>query len=365
MNNYRRYLWVCLVLVLCMVALGGVTRLTGSGLSITEWKLVHGTLPPLNAGQWEKEFAAYQASPEYVKKNFHMELEDFKGIFWLEYLHRLLGRIIGLVFLSGAIYYAVRRNISPTFVRRNFLLVGLVAGQGLMGWLMVKSGLIDNPHVSHYRLCAHLLLATLIAAVIYRTILAVEQDLTAGECPPLAGGQLKTSKAKSETGGVTCPPRIACGALHLASATPPQGGSKKNHFCKIIFWLIIMQICYGAFVAGLKAGYIYNEFPLMAGSFLPPENWSIIPAWRNLLEHHATVQFIHRICAFVVFAGIIWQYLRLKTKDALLVAGVAIIQISLGIATLLSVVAIPLASAHQIMAIILVLAQLRVIYAQK
>ena len=193
MNNYRRYLWVCLALVLCMTLLGGVTRLTGSGLSITEWKLVHGTLPPLNAGQWAEEFAAYQASPEYVKKNFHMDLQDFKGIFWLEYLHRLLGRIIGLVFLSGAIYYAVRRNIAPIFMRRNFLLVGLVAGQGLMGWLMVKSGLIDNPHVSHYRLCAHLLLATLIAAVIYRTILSGEELMATNDCPPLAGGWLMLS----------------------------------------------------------------------------------------------------------------------------------------------------------------------------
>ena len=316
MNNYRRYLLVCLVLVLCMVLLGGVTRLTGSGLSITEWKLVHGTLPPLNAQAWQEEFAAYQESPEYVKKNFHMDLQDFKGIFWLEYLHRLLGRIIGLVFLIGAIYYAVRRNVPSTFVRRNFLLVGLVAGQGLMGWLMVKSGIVDNPHVSHYRLCAHLLLATLIAAVIYRTIIS----------PSPCGRGL--------------------------------GGG-------VILLLIIMQIAYGAFVAGLKAGYIYNEFPLMAGEFFPPENWSITPKWRNLLEHHATVQFIHRWFAFVVFASIIWQYLCLKTKAALLVVGVAIIQISLGIATLLSVVAIPLASAHQIVAIILVLAQLRVIYAPK
>jgi heme a synthase len=329
MNNYRKYLWFCLALVLCMVALGGVTRLTGSGLSITEWKLVHGTLPPLNAQAWEEEFAAYQASPEYVKKNFHMELEDFKEIFWLEYLHRLLGRIIGLVFLSGAVYYAIRRNIALSFMRRNFLLVGLVAGQGLMGWLMVKSGLVDNPHVSHYRLCAHLLLATLIAAVVYYTIL-----------------QVKSYDEQNNSDVI-------------------KNGSKAQYFTKIILLLIIIQIAYGAFVAGLKAGYIYNEFPLMSGGFFPPENWRITPAWHNLLEHHATVQFIHRWFAFVVFAGIIWQYLRLKTKAALWVVIVAIAQILLGVATLLSVVAIPLASAHQIMAMILVLAQIKVIYAQK
>jgi heme a synthase len=130
LTHYRCYLWVCLVLVLCMVALGGVTRLTGSGLSIVEWKPIHGTLPPLNAHAWEEEFAAYRATPEYVKKNFHMTLEDFRGIFWLEYWHRVLGRLIGMVFLLPALYYAWKKSLPPVFIRRNVILVGLVAAQG-------------------------------------------------------------------------------------------------------------------------------------------------------------------------------------------------------------------------------------------
>ncbi len=340
MQPYHKYLWFCLVLVLCMVALGGVTRLTGSGLSIVEWKPLHGTLPPLNHEQWLEEFSAYKSSPEYIKKNSYMQLSDFKGIFWLEYLHRLLGRIIGIVFLSGAIYYAVKKNIPKPLIIRNIILVLLVGMQGLMGWLMVKSGLTNNPHVSHYRLCAHLLLATLITAVIYDAILRTKQNQ----------------------------PTIK----HNKTINSPIKQKSRRKAAKILLALIILQVAYGAFVAGLKAGYIYNEFPQMSGgyqlssaSFLPPENWNITPAWRNLLEHHATVQFIHRWLAFAVLAGIIWQYLLLKTKQSLYVIMIASAQIGLGIATLLTIVAIPLASLHQLIAIILILSQIKIIYEAK
>lgn len=333
MKAYRNYLLFCLILVLAMVSLGGVTRLTGSGLSIVEWKPISGILPPLNATEWTLEFSAYKSSPEYIKKNFHMELEDFKGIFWLEYLHRVLGRIIGLSFLLPAIYYACKRNIPSQFIKRNFLLVGLVAAQGLMGWLMVKSGLTNNPHVSHYRLCAHLCLAILIASVIFIT--------------------LKQSRSFNSAiaGDSNC-------AISLV-------GRKKITYA--ILALIICQIIYGAFVAGLKAGYIYNEYPLMAGSFLPPEQWqnnSMI----NLFEHHATVQFIHRWLGALVLLMIIYQYINLsktqnmpKYNPALLVLLIATLQFGIGVLTLISDVQITLATLHQLIAIILVLTQLNLI----
>jgi heme a synthase len=349
MSTYRHYLIFCLGLVLIMVSLGGVTRLTGSGLSITEWKLVHGTLPPLSLAEWQLEFAAYKSSPEYIKKNSHMQLEDFKGIFWLEYLHRVLGRIIGLTFLLPAIYYLIRRNIPPQFIRRNFVLVGLVGAQGLMGWLMVKSGLVENPHVSHYRLAAHLSLATLIASVIFITIKQIA---------------IFNSNPHGSTSGDA-----------LVSPVPPQGWSNKTlKLPLIILALIIVQIIYGAFVAGLKAGYIYNEYPLMSGSFFPPESWQN-NSLSNLLENHATVQFIHRWFGAFVLLAIIYQYLKSisasvrnkisKNNPALLVLIIASLQFSIGIATLVSNVQITLATLHQFIAIILILAQINLIMTAK
>jgi cytochrome c oxidase assembly protein subunit 15 len=334
MKAYRNYLIFCLILVLCMVSLGGVTRLTGSGLSIVEWKPISGILPPLNATQWQEEFTAYQASPEYTLKNFHMELEDFKGIFWLEYLHRVLGRIIGLSFLLPAIYYAIRCNIPKMFIRRNFVLVGLVGMQGLMGWLMVKSGLTDNPHVSHYRLCAHLCLAILIASVIFITI-----------------KQVKVNSA------------------HISDSDKALAHKSWSKISLIVLSLIVIQIIYGAFVAGLKAGYIYNEYPLMAGGFLPPEQWQNNNL-SNFFEHHATVQFIHRWLGALVLLMIIYQYIKSITASkklrilnpAMFVLLVATLQFGLGIITLISHVQITLATLHQLIAIILVLAQLNLIY---
>jgi heme a synthase len=186
-----------------------------------------------------------------------------------------------------------------------------------MGWLMVKSGLVDNPHVSHYRLAAHLLLATLIAGMVYATIMQLD-------------------KVQGKT------------------------GESSNMMALIILCLIVAQITYGAFVAGLKAGYMYNEFPLMGGQFFPPEQWVLSPAWRNVLEHHATVQFIHRWLGCMVLAGIIWQYIRLQNAATLRVLLVAVLQVGLGIATLVSEVQIALASLHQVGAMLLLLTQIHV-----
>jgi cytochrome c oxidase assembly protein subunit 15 len=332
-----------------MVVLGGVTRLTGSGLSIVQWKPIHGTLPPLNAQAWEEEFAAYRATPEYIKKNAHMQLADFKGIFWLEYWHRVLGRIIGMAFLLPAFYYAWRKSLPPAFIKRNFLLVGLVAAQGLMGWLMVKSGLVDNPHVSHYRLAAHLLLATGIATVLYVTIYQVKIHMGCGignfSAPHLRGssrGEVQSTESDAWGRGNISPHHSASDIRPCFMCSPSRGEQQRDTLSEqrtiilCILCLLIAQITYGAFVAGLKAGYIYNEFPLMAGQFFPPEQWVMQPAWRNLLEHHATVQFIHRWLGCAVLVAMLWQYVRVRSSAALCVVLVASAQVGLGIATLLS-----------------------------
>lgn len=303
----------CLVLVLCMVAIGGLTRLTESGLSIVEWKLVTGIFPPLSEAGWEAEFGEYQTSPEFVKKNSYMELSDFKRIFWLEYLHRLLGRLIGLVFLLPLIIFTLRRSAPPYWLKRFWCIFLLICLQGGVGWYMVKSGLVHDPWVSPYRLAFHLSLATIILGCIYLCIKGIR------------------------------------GNIH-----PPYRG-------KGVLLLISIQIIWGAFVAGLDAGMIYNSFPLMGDRFMAEELFSTFPIWRSAFEHHATVQFIHRWFAFIVLISIIWQAITLRTTASFMVVGIALLQITLGIATLLSVVNITLASIHQLVAMGLVLAQLYVI----
>ena len=310
------WLRLCIWLVLTMVVIGGLTRLTESGLSIVEWKLLSGTLPPMTQEAWQQEFAHYQTTPEFIKENSHMTLADFKGIFWLEYIHRLLGRVIGLAYLLPLIWLSARRKLPPRLVSQLWGVFALVCTQGVVGWYMVKSGLIHDPHVSPYRLAFHLCLATLILSRTY---------------------WLLHFHASSST--VSAPPSRRAGWAVLA--------------------LIMTQVFFGALVAGLHAGMIYNTFPLMGGQFLPPESWVDSPWIRNLFEHAATVQFIHRWLAFTVLAVLLWQWLRRREEAALVVVCLALLQVMLGIATLLSVVAIPLASLHQFTAILLVLLQVR------
>jgi heme a synthase len=312
-------LWLrcCLVLVFAMVAIGGLTRLTESGLSIVEWKLVSGTFPPLSDAAWEEEFRLYQSTPEFTKKNAYMNVSDFKRIFWLEYLHRLLGRVIGLAFLLPLIWFSVRKALPTPLKRSMWGVFGLVCLQGAVGWYMVKSGLVNDPWVSPPRLAFHLCLATLIFGRTYWL---------------------------------------------LVRYLRPAHVLRHDRAGWVVLTLIMLQIMYGAFVAGLDAGMVYNSFPLMGGQFLPPEPWHYTPWVYNLFEHIPTVQFIHRWFAFAVFAAILWQWLRYYDRGALLVAVVACVQVVLGVATLLSVVAIPLASLHQLVAIVLVLVQLRYIF---
>jgi len=316
------WLLLCCAMIFAMVILGGATRLTGSGLSMVEWDPIFGVVPPLDRETWNEVFAKYQESPEYRKINIGMDLEGFKSIYWYEYSHRLLGRSIGTVFLLPFLYFLARRMLTARLVPRlaaAFVLGGL---QGLLGWYMVKSGLVDQPHVSQYRLTAHLSLAILI----YAYLLWLLFDLL---FPPSHNRSSSASGLKK--------------AVHYLLA------------------LVAITIVSGGFVAGLKAGLAYNTFPKMGDQWLPPAGWMLQPGWRNLFENIATVQFDHRLLAMLTFLSIavFWNYARTRTLSRSARTGVhllllaAIVQVGLGISTLLLHVPVALAVTHQAGALIL------------
>jgi heme a synthase len=315
------WLLLCCAMIFAMVILGGVTRLTGSGLSMVEWDPIFGVVPPLDQQAWEEVFAKYQQSPEYRKINIGMDLAGFKSIYWFEFSHRILGRSIGAVFLIPFLYFMFRRKLAAPLVPRlgfAFVLGGL---QGLLGWYMVKSGLIDNPHVSQYRLTAHLSLALLI----YAYLLWILYDLLFSQRQPSANpAGLKTA-------------------------------------AKFLLGLAAVTIVSGGFVAGLKAGHAYNTFPKMGDQWLPPAGWMLQPGWRNLFENIATVQFDHRVLAALTFSSILLFWLtalRLRPTPSARVAIhllmlMAAIQVTLGISTLLLHVPVALAATHQAGALLL------------
>ena len=315
------WLFVCCFMVYAMVILGGVTRLTGSGLSMVEWDPIFGILPPLDQTSWDETFKLYQQSPEYQKINIGMDLAGFKQIYWFEYSHRVLGRTIGTVFLLPFLFFLVkgwiRRPLIPKLLTM-FVLGGL---QGLLGWYMVKSGLVDNPHVSQYRLTAHLGLAILIYAYMFHVAL----DLWLGD---------------------------------RRSAQVPGG---LRHATTLLTGLVFITILSGGFVAGLKAGFAYNTFPLMDGHWIPEVIFMQTPLWRNFFENIATVQFNHRLLATLVFIGVItlWVTARryslpaaVRTGLQLMLAAV-VLQVGLGISTLLLHVPVSLAATHQAGALLL------------
>jgi heme a synthase len=326
------WLLVCCALVFAMVVVGGVTRLTHSGLSIVEWQPIVGTMPPLGQSDWDELFEKYHQTPQYKKINVGMSLEEFKGIFWWEYFHRLLGRVIGLAFFVPFVYFIARKAIDKPLglkLAGIFLLGGL---QGGMGWYMVKSGLVDNPHVSQYRLTAHLGLAFAIYAAMFWVAL--------GLLYPVG-----TSLTSSGLGGL-------------------------RRFSNALTTLIFIMILSGGFVAGIQAGFAYNTFPLMNGHIIPPEIFMLEPWYRNFFDNMATVQFDHRLIAWMlaILIPIFWfksrklplsGSARLACTLLLVMLG---IQISLGISTLLLVVPLPLAAAHQAGAVLLLTAALWVNY---
>ncbi len=316
------WLLLCCAMIYAMVVLGGVTRLTGSGLSMVEWDPLFGIVPPLGEQDWQAVFDKYRQSPEYRKVNAGMDLQGFKSIYWFEYAHRVLGRTIGTVFLLPFLYFLVRRRIPRPLVPRlaaAFVLGGL---QGLLGWYMVKSGLVHDPHVSPYRLTAHLGLALLI----YAWLLWLFLDLV------VAG-------------------------RNVTSGTPPA----LRRGARAVLALIAVTIASGGFVAGTKAGYAYNTFPLMDGGWLPPAGWSLQPGWRNLFENLATVQFDHRLLALLTLVSVLVLWFRGRGGRlpgparaglyALLAA--AVLQVTLGLSTLLLRVPVPLGAAHQASAVLL------------
>ena len=302
-----------------MVVLGGVTRLTGSGLSMVDWRPVTGVLPPLGDSEWQQVFEMYQQTPEFQKENSHMDVSDFKGIFWLEYLHRLLGRTIGIVFLVPFLFFVWKGYIQKREFPKYTLMFVLGGMQGVLGWYMVKSGLVDNPNVSQYRLAAHLLAAFLIYAYMFWVALTL--------------------------------------------LFPPRETQRHPWYGKTLALtaLITVTVMSGAFVAGLKAGKIYNTFPKMGEYWIPPDVLALEPVWRNFFDNMATVQFEHRVLAITTFVLIVAYWARLRKADlpARIRRGVnallhtAVLQVALGIATLLLVVPISLAASHQAVAMLL------------
>lgn len=321
-RNHRQIaLWLlaCAALVFAMVVLGGVTRLTRSGLSIVEWDPIMGAIPPLSEAQWITLFEKYKLTPEYQKVNVGMDLAGFKGIFWLEYLHRLLGRLIGFVFLVPFVYFLFRGRIERPLVPKLVTMFVLGALQGLMGWVMVASGLVDEPRVSAYRLTAHLLLAT----AIYGYMVWIALDLLAG--------------------------------ARRSGAPPGPSG-----FAWFLLAAIVTMIASGGFVAGIRAGYAFNTWPLMHGRLIPEALWALQPLWVNFFENLQTVQFLHRWLAMVVLvlAGVLWWRVRsIVARPAggwiYLLLAAAIVQVALGIATLVKVVPVSLAAVHQAGALVL------------
>ena len=312
---------VCAVMVAVMVMLGGATRLTESGLSMVHWKPLT-VLPPMNAAEWQAAFTDYQASPEFVKKNSWMTVEDFKSIYWLEYLHRLWGRAIGFAVFLPLVWLAAKRTIDRPLAWKLGALLVLGGLQGALGWYMVASGLVDRPDVSQYRLAAHLVSAFVLLGFI--VWLALDQFDAAA-------------------------PR--------ARADDPA----QTRFAFLIPPAVLLVVAAGAFVAGLDAGKIYNTFPLMDGGWTPPEGLALSPWYLNLFENIATVQFQHRVLAIslVVLIAALWFYGRGRAltphahtlRHALL--AMALIQAALGISALLMVVPLGLALTHQMGALVL------------
>ena len=313
------WLLICCVLVFAMVVLGGVTRLTGSGLSMVDWRPLLGWLPPLTDADWQRVFEMYQQSPEFQKINSHMDVHEFKGIFWLEYLHRLLGRTIGIAFAVPFLVFALRGYFSAREIPKYLFMFVLGGLQGVLGWYMVKSGLVDNPQVSQYRLTAHLVAAFLIYGYMFW---------------------------------------VALSLLY------PNDSNHRHAWYSttlLLTILISVTIISGGFVAGLKAGMIYNTFPLMGDSLIPPGLFALDPWWRNLFDNMTTVQFDHRLLAITTFVLIVvfwWRSrsarLPARTRPAITaLMGVAVVQVTLGVTTLLLGVPIVLAAAHQAAALLL------------
>ena len=317
------WLFFCAAVIFGMILLGGITRLTSSGLSMVDWKPIMGVIPPMTQTDWQEMFLKYQQFPEYQKINVGMSLEDFKPIFMYEYLHRVLGRLIGVIFIVPFLFFYFSRRIKTGLTPK--LVIMLIGGgcQGLLGWYMVKSGLVDNPHVSQYRLTAHLGAAVLIYGFILWT---------------------------------------AFGLVLTARAQPVE----LQRFSMGISALIYLMILSGGLVAGTHAGNAYSTWPLMGDSFVPAGLYAMTPAWLSAFEDITTIQFNHRMFAYLIVALVVAFAIRafrfgivgrLKVGIFCLI-GLLGMQVTLGISTLIFYVPIPVAAAHQVGAVALLTASL-------
>lgn len=314
-----------MIMVLLMVVIGGITRLTQSGLSMVHWKPLH-FLPPLNEVQWQEEFLAYQTSPEFKHFNNHFSLDNFKKIYFWEYLHRLIGRLLGLVFLVPFLWFYFTKKLNDKRLFHQLIIVFVWGGlQGFLGWYMVKSGLVDRPHVSHYRLAIHLVTAFTMVSFMYYIILTLKYPLQ-----------------------------------HVYSY-------RKTIIAVFLYVLVLLQIVFGAFTAGLKAGFVYNTYPLMQSRFFPNDGHQAFKevGITALFNNHALVQFTHRWLGFLVLAVIFLVYYKIAKKTPFLsekykpILLLVALQFVLGILTLIFHVPIFLGILHQLVAVILLLSVVR------
>lgn len=322
-DNKRVIYWLLTgcILIFIMVIVGGITRLTHSGLSISNYKLISGTIPPMNDLEWQEAFDLYKEYPEYQKLNNHFSLEDFKDIYFWEWFHRVLGRLIGLVFIIPFLYFLITKQLSKPTIKKSIILLIMGSFQGFLGWYMVKSGLVDRPDVSHYRLAAHLTTAFLTFAYTFWV------------------------------------------ALDLIYPKKKDISKTFRNLVRVGLVVLLIQIIYGAFVAGLDAGWIHNHWPMMSEGKFMHETVYIeqTPIYKNFIEGKSGVQFVHRILAYVVvlMVIIIWR----KSKQLILtknqVIGIAVLlvmvfmQFLLGVLTIVLQVPVWLGVAHQVGAFIL------------
>lgn len=315
----RLWLYVVLLAVFALVVVGGATRLTESGLSITEWKPIHGVIPPLNDAEWQEEFAKYKQIPQYEQLNAGMDLAGFKAIFWWEWAHRFLARGVGVLFAVPLLFFWLTRRIEPGLGPKLVGILALGGLQGAVGWWMVASGLTKLTSVSQYRLATHLTLA----AIIFLATMVV--------------------------------------ARGLATYTDRPADRQTQRFAGILVLLIMIQLYLGALVAGLDAGLAYNTWPLMDGAVVPSDLFILDPAWLNLFENPKTVQFVHRIGAYIVLLAVIWHWFDTSRKlpgttharRAGVLLALTLVQAIIGIAALLTQVDFHAAISHQAMALIL------------
>ena len=326
-NQLRFWLLLLLFLVILIILVGGLTRLTDSGLSITAWELFVGLLPPITNDKWIEYFNLYKTIPEYNEQNFNMTLNEFKVIFWWEWAHRQLGRLIGLTVLLPLIYFAIKNGF--WVLKKYGIILILICLQGFFGWYMVSSGLIDRIDVSHYRLSVHLVTAFLILSIIFWKFL----ELT----------DIKINKI-----------------------------SFSLNLMKFFIFLIFIQLIIGAFVSGMDAGTVYNTWPLMGSSYFPDDSKFIEFKNINVFDNPSIVQFVHRNLAYLIV--IIYIYLLILVfrdtnkifRKPILIIGVSLLlQLILGVVTLLSGVKIIYASLHQINSILIILSSLYFLYISK